>query len=141
MLRRADAGRRAGGAVVEAAIVYPITFLLILGVISGGMGIFRYQEVASLAREGSRWASTHGSQYSQDTGKPAATAKDVYTNAILPKVVGLDVTKLSYTVTWNPGNQPPNSTVTVKVSYQWSPEVYLLGTFTLTSTSTMQMVY
>jgi Flp pilus assembly protein TadG len=141
MLRRANAKRRVGGTVVEAAIIYPVTFMLILGVISGGMGIFRYQEVASLAREGSRWASTHGSQYAQDTGKPAATAQAVYNNAILPKAFGLDVTKLSYTVTWNPNNQPPNSTVTVKVSYQWSPEVFLLGTFTLSSTSTMPMMY
>jgi Flp pilus assembly protein TadG len=127
--------------MVEAAIVYPAALMLILGVLSGGMGIFRYQEMASLARAASRYASMHGSQYALNTGKPAATRQDIYNNAIVPNAVGLDLSKLSYTVTWNPNNQPPDSTVTVTVSYQWSPEVYLLGTFTLTSTSTQQMVY
>jgi Flp pilus assembly protein TadG len=141
VLRRSQFERRSASSAVEAAIVFPIAFLLLLGLMSGGMGIFRYQEVASLAREGSRWAAVHGSQYALDTGNAAATAKDVYDNAILPKVVGLDTSKLSYQVTWNPDKQPPNSTVTVTVSYQWSPEVYLFGTFTLTSTSTMAMSY
>jgi Flp pilus assembly protein TadG len=133
-------GRR-GASVVEAALVFPVAFLLVLGIMSGGMGVFRYQEVACLAREGSRWASMHGSQYSQETGNTAATAADVYNKAILPKVAGLDTSKLSYSVTWNPNNLPPNSTVTVTVSYDWSPEVYLFGTFTLTATSTMAMSY
>jgi Flp pilus assembly protein TadG len=133
--------RRRGASVVEAAIVYPAVFVLILALVSGGMGVFRYQEVASLAREGSRYAATHGSQYAQETGKAAATAQDVYNNAILPKAVALDTTKLSSSVIWNPNNQPPNSTVTVTVTYQWKPEVFLLGTFTLSSTSTMPMSY
>jgi Flp pilus assembly protein TadG len=127
--------------VVEAALVYPVVFLFILGLASAGMGIFRYQEVASLAREGSRYASTHGRQYQAETGKPAATAADVHENAILPKAVGLDTTQLASSVTWNSNNQPPNSTVTVTVTYKWKPEVFLLGTFTLSSTSTMPMAY
>jgi Flp pilus assembly protein TadG len=126
--------------VVEAALVYPAAFLLILGLISGGLGIFRYQEVASLAREGSRWASTHGSQYAQDTGKTAAASQEV-TNYVQSKAVGLDLTKLSVATTWNPNNQPRNGVVTVTVSYQWSPEVYLIGTITLSSTSRMPMSY
>ncbi len=40
------------------------------------MGIYRYQQVASLAREGARYASVHGSQYAADTGNAAATASD-----------------------------------------------------------------
>jgi Flp pilus assembly protein TadG len=140
MLNRSQACRRHGATAVEAALVYPAAFLLILGLISGGMGIFRYQEVASLAREGSRWASTHGSQYAQDTGKAAATAQDV-TTYVQSRAVGLDLTKLAVTTTWNPNNQPPNGAVTVTVAYKWSPEVYLIGTFTLSSTSTMQMSY
>ena len=134
-------GRRCGATAVEAALVYPAVFLFLLGLLCGGMGVFRYQQVASLAREGSRYASTHGSHYQQETGKAAATAQDVYNNAILPRVVGLDTTQLSSSVTWNPNNQPPNGTVTVTVTYQWKPEVFLLGTFTLSSTSTMPMSY
>lgn len=131
--------RRRGAIIVECAIVYPITFLLILGLIIGGMGTFRYQEVAFLAREASRYASVHGSQYATDTGKTADAAKDVYQTAILPKVVALDVNQLSYTVTWNPDNAP-GSTVTVKVTYHWVPEAFL-PTMNLASTSTTVMEY
>jgi Flp pilus assembly protein TadG len=123
------------------AIVSSVAFLLLLGLIIGGMGVFRYQEVAALAREASRWASVHGAQYHQDTGKTAATASDVYTNAIQPNLAALDPAKLSYSVTWNPDNQPFDSTVTVTVSYQWFPELYLVGPITLTSTSTTKMSY
>ncbi len=100
--------------MVESAIIYSVTFLLIFGLIIGGLGVFRYQEVASLAREGSRYASVHGAMYEQVTGKPAATPADVYNNAILPKAVALDPKQLTYSVTWNPDNQRESSvTVTV----------------------------
>jgi Flp pilus assembly protein TadG len=136
--------------MLELAIVGPITFLLVMGLLIGGMGIFRYNEVASVAREASRWASVHGTQYQTDTGKPAATAQDIYDNAIAPNAVSLDQSKLSYTVTWNTSNSPYHTkivnntvvavgnTVTVTITYQWLPEAYL-GGITLTSTSTVPM--
>jgi Flp pilus assembly protein TadG len=139
MLCARKSRRRRGAVILECAIVYPITFLLILGLIIGGMGVFRYQEVAFLAREGSRYASVHGGQYAADLGKTAATAKDVYDQAILPKVVALDVSQLTYTVTWSPDNEP-GSTVSVKVSYKWVPEAFL-PTLNLSSTSTTVMAY
>ena len=37
--------------------------------------------------------------------------------------------------------KPFGNTVTVRVNYNWFPEMYLVGPFTLTSTSTAQMVY
>ncbi len=144
--------RRSGATLVECAIVYPITFLLILGLIVGGMGMFRYQETASLAREAARWASVHGGQFAKDTGNPAATPADVYNNVIAPRAVALDLNKLTYAVAWNSDNNPYHSvvvngtltpvanTVSVTVTYQWIPEVYL-GGITLSSTSVVTMQY
>lgn len=131
--------RRRGTHVVECAVVFPVLFLLLLGLLVGGLGVFRYQEVASLAREGARYASVRGSKYQQVTGKPAATAPDVYNNAISPRAVILDPANLSYNVTWNPDNKQ-GSTVTVQVTYLWVPEAYL-GGITLSSTSTMPVSY
>ena len=57
---------------------------------------------------------------------------------------------LTCTVTWNSSNaplsttnyeDPTGNTVTVKVTYKWFPEVFLVGPITLTSTSTTQMLY
>ncbi len=130
---------RRGTQVVEGAAVYPVVFILVIGLIVGGLGVFRYQEVASLAREGARYASVHGDQYQQSTGRPAATADDVYNNAVLPKVVSLDTGHLDHNVTWSPDNQQ-GSTVTVRLTYHWVPEAFL-GGIDLSSTSTMPISY
>ena len=142
---------RLGATVVESAVAYVVTFLLLIGLLVGGMGIFRYQEVAALAREGARYATVRGAQYQEETGKTAATAKNIYDNAIYPKAVGLDRTRLSYTVTWKTSNRPltvidnyekpVGNTVTVTVTYRWMPEVFMVGPINLSSTSTVQMCY
>ena len=143
---------RAGMTTLESAVVFPVTFLLILGLIVGGLGVFRYQETASLARRAARYAAVHGQQYAKDTGNAAATPDDIYTNAIKPYAVSLDLTKLTYTVSYNTSNSPGTvgvqngdvvnmrNTVTVTVSYNWVPEAFL-GGITLTSTSVMPMAY
>lgn len=143
---------RQGAALVEFALVAPLAFLLVLGLLVGGLGVFRYQQMAHLAREASRWASVHGAQYAADTGKPAAAAADVYQQVIAHYAAALDPGKLSYAVNWNTDNRQYRTqitnnkvvavanTVTVTVSYQWIPEAYL-GGITLSSTSVSMMSY
>jgi Flp pilus assembly protein TadG len=131
---------------VECAFILPITFVLLFGLVIGAMGVFRYEEVAALARQATRYASTHGHQYRKDAGLPVGTSadwqSDVYNNAISPNRVSLDPSLLSYQVSWpDVINQPgkpdnwPGSQVTVTVSYKWVPELYLVGPLKLTSTS------
>ena len=158
MIRKSRTLRRRAATVVECAVIYPLTFLLMLGLIIGGLGVFRYQEISSVAREGARWASVHGYQCVQEAnptvGYPTlTTANDVYTNAIKPQAdaANLDPPSLTYSVSWADASQAPTyyditnnvwrtNTVTVKVTYQWIPEAYL-GGITLTSTSVMPMTY
>jgi Flp pilus assembly protein TadG len=150
--------RRRGATLVECAIVLPVTFFLILGLIIGGMGVFRYQEVAALAREGARWASVHGGQCVREANptnsNPTLTsASDIYNNAIAPAAVSLDPSQLAYSASWANSNEMPTyldytqnppvwrtNTVTVTVTYQWIPELYL-GGITLSSTSVMPVNY
>jgi Flp pilus assembly protein TadG len=144
--------KRAGVTVVESAVVYPIVFLLVVGLIVGSWGVFRYQELASLARRAARWASVHGTQYAFDTKNPAATPQDIYNNAIAPYAIGFDPSLLTYSVTWNTDNAPFHTInvngsvtpfrniVTVTVNYQWLPEAFL-GQIQLSSTSNMPMSY
>jgi Flp pilus assembly protein TadG len=150
-MRIATCQKRSGTTAVEFGITCPIVFFLVFAIVVGGLGVFRYQEVAAAAREGARWASMHGGQYAEETEQPAATAADVYSNAILPASYGLDTSKLSYSVSWNQNNMPLRvvndvetpigNTVTVTVTYQWIPEMYLAGPYVLTSSSTAQMLY
>ena len=149
MLRHIAHKHRRGAAAVEFALVAPIALFLVLAIMIGGQGVFRYQQVAALAREGARWASVHGGEYEKVTGNPAATPKDVFDKAILPYATLLRPEYLSYAVTWDRSNmplqvfddvqQPIGNTVTVTVSYEWFPEIYLVGPFNLNSSSTAQM--
>jgi Flp pilus assembly protein TadG len=150
-MRTIPTRNRHAALTLESCFVLPVLFSLLLAIVVGGYGVIRYQEMALLAREGSRYASVHGGLYQQETGNPAATPQDVYNNAILPFATNLDPTKLSYSVTWNTSNMPTSATsdyeqatgntVTVTVSYQWFPELFVVGPFTLTSTSTVAMAY
>src|SRR5262249_40606723 len=125
---------RRGAALVEAAIAYPIMFVLTVGVIVIALGMFRYQQVAAVAREGARWASVHGGQYASETGNSMATSSTVYSTAMLPLAAGLLPSALNYSVKWDDSGEMPTYTsggntltnhVTVTVKYSWTPEVFL----------------
>ena len=150
--------RRRGASLVEFAVIAPAVLILVVGLIVMGFGIFRHHEVASLAREGARWASVHGGQYTQENNPPSqnlpfTTADDVYQKAILPKAVSLDSARLNVQVTWDDAMEMPTyldytrnppawktNIVTVTVTYQWIPEA-LLGGMTLSSTAKMPVTY
>jgi Flp pilus assembly protein TadG len=156
MLQRPTRTRRRGATLAEYAIVLSVFFMLTFGAVIVGWGMFVSNEVASLAREGARWATVHGGTYlseynsSHTPTKSATTASDVYTNAIQPRIAGLDTSKLTYTVTWLDSSQNPtyknssgvtvSNKVTVAVNYNWTPKLYL-SPMTLTGSSTMTMVY
>jgi Flp pilus assembly protein TadG len=153
MLVRSRSQGRRGAVAVENAFILPVFITMILGTLTLSLGVFRYQEMSYLAREGARWASVHGGQYAIDTGNTAATSDDVYNNAIKPKMATLDPSSLTHSVTWSTNNFPYHTTtdansnlvkvtntVTVTVSYNWIPEAFF-GGITLTSTSVMPMCY
>lgn len=111
-----------------------------MGLIIMALGVFRYQEVASLARESARWASVRGLQYQNATGEWAATPKDVYEKVIKPRAKLVNADTLAYTVTWNPDDKRQGAKVTVTITYHWVPEAFF-GGIDLTSTSTMLVSY
>ena len=127
---------RRAAVVVESAIILPIMITILLAIIVGAFAVFIYQETASLAREGARYASVHGYNYSQSTGNPTASDAEIYNNAIAPRMVGMDPANLTYGVTWNPDKRQ-GSFVTVTVTYRLSVPIY--GDLTLTSTSTEEV--
>jgi Flp pilus assembly protein TadG len=151
LLQSSALRRRSGATLVEGALVLSITVLLLIGMIVVGLGVFRYQQVAAVAREGARYASVRGGQYTKETAQAAATSQTIYDQAILPKAVGLAPASLSHSVAWDNTSKMPvyfdytntvwkNNVVRVTVTYQWVPEAYF-GGITLTSTSEMPVLY
>src|SRR5688572_27259223 len=93
--------RRPGVTVVEMAIIYSVLFLVLFTLILGAIAVFRYQQVAQLAREGSRWAAVHGHSWATENSQPPTTPQDVFNSAIGPRAVNMEPGKLSYSVTWD----------------------------------------
>jgi hypothetical protein len=149
---RLHATKRSAMTTVECALVFPLTFLLLMGLLVGGAGMFRYQEMAHLARLASRYAATHGTQWAKETGNAPATPTDIYNATVVPGAVGLDLSNLTYSVTYNASNDVYHTiivngqnvgvynTVRVTLTYQWIPEAFL-GGISLTSTSEMLMSF
>src|SRR5436309_13258261 len=105
---------RRGATAVEFALVFPVAAFLVLALAVGAVGIFRYQETCYAAHEGARYASVHGTDYAREQKQPAATAQDVYDNAIRPKLMMLDAARVTYSVTWNNNNSP----VSISADYE-----------------------
>jgi hypothetical protein len=174
LLRCTRRGCRPAIALVECAFIYPLTFLLVVGLIVTAQGVARYQEVAALARAGSRYASTHGAQYrkdvglavgspgtlvgtgttnglfwysvdpTKDSGTDTSWAGDTYDSAVRPKLISLDPSYLTFQVGYPPvinqSTKPdnwPGSQVSVTVTYQWLPDLFLVGPINLSSTSSL----
>lgn len=143
---------RQGASAIEFAIVAPVLLTLLAGTVVGGLGIARYQQVANLARECSRWAAVHGGQYQKETGNAAATPASIYSQVIAVEHTPLDLSRLSYAVTWNTDKYPYHTTIVngqlvpvtntveVVISYQWVPET-IFSAVTLSSTSIAPIAY
>jgi Flp pilus assembly protein TadG len=99
--------RRRGVHALESAFVYGLLMVLIAGLIVLGMGVFRYQEMAHLAREAARFAAVHGGQYQQENAAAitAGTLPNVNDNYIIQivkaRAVALDPAKLSVQINFN----------------------------------------
>jgi Flp pilus assembly protein TadG len=150
------APRRRGAFAVEAAFVYPVMIFLLLMLIVGGVGVFRYQQAACLAREAARWASVRGGGYQKDTGQPSPTQDQIRQQAVLPLAAGLDPQALTVQVQWVNGltgqvlnwddstRAPTTQDASgnpVSNTYQWAPSVTILGPLTFQSVSEMPISF
>jgi Flp pilus assembly protein TadG len=143
MITKRKRNERRGAAALEAAAVYPVAMLLLIGTIVVGIAVFRYEQLQSLAREGARYASVHGPTYASEQNSSYASSSTVLTY-IETMTAGLQQNNLSCTVTWapNPPTTTTPATVTVQLSYSWVPEGFLpQQAVALTATSTMPVTY
>ncbi len=117
-VRKYSGWRCRGAAAVETAIVLPVVLMFTIGLCIFGLGVYRYQQVATLAREGARYASVRGSQYYQNvvvpglldgSGNKAVTITPdlINTNAIAPLANGLN--GYTYTIYWGTSANATNT--------------------------------
>jgi hypothetical protein len=73
MVSLASSGQR-GQAMVELALIFPLFIMLLVGIITLGIGVFYHQQLTNAAREAARYASIH-----------SATAKCPVASTLAPK--------------------------------------------------------
>jgi len=158
--------RRRAAITVEAAVVLPVVIMLLFGLIVGGLGVFRYQQVAAQAREAARWASVRGSDWRRATGKASPTKQQIFDQVVVPLAAGMDPRYLSIevqwirqasatTLDWDSASKAPKSIdltqrvnnryitnhIRVTVTYEWTPEVFLSGSLKLQSICEIPMSF
>ncbi len=157
---RQNAQKRRAALAVETAVVLPVMLFLVLMLIVGGIGVFRNQQVACLAREGTRWTSVRGSLWQFETGQTSPTQQEILQHAVLPLAVGMDPSKITIQAEWIDGqtgaatpwdssrksplsvaksNQGVTDRIRITVRYEWSPGVLWPGTINMSSVSEVPM--
>lgn len=130
-------------AMVEFALVAPLFFLLLFGIIEAGRFIFYYETLNHATREGARYAIVNGANtIGCPTGPPApgASACDVPGNNVVTRVrqsaFGMSATGISVDRCWwylacdfathGDGDNARGATVTVTASYTYSSLIPLV---------------
>ena len=128
---RHSARSRRGTTIVEMAIVGPCAFLLMIGLVVGGLGVFRFNQVAALAHEGARWAAVRGKNFERTQRASPVTQADLVANVIVPRATALDMDRLECDLSWDEKKR----VASVTIQYQWLPEAFF-PEMKLTSTAT-----
>ena len=129
---RSPAVPRRGVAAVEFAVMAPLLFLLVFGMIEVGRGLMIQQLLANAARDGARSAVLEG-----------ATAEGVEAS-VIEYLGGSSVSGVSVTVTPNPitlaqGGDPVTVAVSVPfTAVSWLPAPRYLDDATLSASVTMR---
>ena len=130
-------------AMVEFALVAPLFFLLLFGIIEAGRFIFYYQTLNHATREGARYAIVNGANTLGCPSGPAATGStpcDVAGNNVVSRVrqsaFGLPATAISVDRCWwydicdfgthGDGDNARGATVSVTASYTYSSLIPLV---------------
>jgi Flp pilus assembly protein TadG len=119
--------------MVEFALVAPIFFMMLFGVIEGGRLVWTDHELANGVREGARLAMVRGSESSS----PITTTGLIKTQ-ILDKTAGLSSGSLTVSAVGLGGD--PGESVTITGNYQYDVLFGIipgLSDFTMTKSSTV----
>ena len=119
---RRVADRTLGQALAEFALVAPVFFMLLYGIIEAGRFIFYYEVLNNATREGARYAIVNGENSFSPTGPP----HDDTGAAVIARVKASAFGMPGNLIDVDPecGGAPPNNergtTVTVRATYTYS---------------------
>ena len=124
--------------MVEFALVAPLLFLMLFGVLEGGWLLFHNHQVSNAAREGARFAVVNGSM------SGTLADNDAVRNAIEERVSLSNPGSLQVVLDPDDPAMEPGSTLTVEVDYTHQTLVGFVfpnASMNLSSSSTMMVHY
>jgi Flp pilus assembly protein TadG len=142
--------RRRGAHLVECAFIFPVTFLLVAGLVVCAMGVFRYQQMAHLAREAARYAAVHAGEFQQENAAaikagtlPNVTSNYIITNIVQANAVCLDTSSLQVAVKISTSNGTFDWDDTADNGQRWpfSLETINGTNYSLTNTVSVTVTY
>jgi len=134
-----------GQSMVEMALVMPVLLLLLLGMADFSIGIYQYNAVSNVAREGARYASArdHEPLSASDLSGPASNPRSnaAAIQAATQRAAGLDLSRLTVTVTpdtdWV-ARSTPGQLVACEATFGFRPATsFVPWTLTLRSRTVM----
>ena len=133
--------RELGQSMVEFALVAPIFFIVVLGMIDGTRAIFAYNAISNASREGARYGIVHGGSSASPVGPGVneAALKDYVTQY----TKAFSASDLTVTPSWPSGSNAIGSKVKVDMAYKYHPMFgALVGikSMTLSAGATMVIV-
>jgi hypothetical protein len=139
-----------GQALVEFAMVAPIFFLLVFGIIEGGRFILYYQTLNNATREGARYAIVHGSNSRCPSGSmppgeptPGGCYDPLGLNVeqrVKDAAFGLLGSAVSVTSSWPATGNGRNSTVTVSATYTYNTFIPIVPLPSISITAESKLV-
>jgi len=121
-----------GSATIEFALSVWTLFLLTFLIFEFSMAIYTYSVLANAAREGVRYAITHGSDNASCSG-PSPGCGDSTGSNITGVVRGYaaisfhDISGMTVTPSWPDGSSTPSSRIVVNITYPYVAYLSLPG--------------
>lgn len=120
--------------MVEFALVAPVFFLFLFGIIEGGRFIFYYEMLSNATREGARYAIVNGANSltcSTGPAAPGTTSCNPSGSHVVDRVrnaaIGMIGSAIAVTPVWHdPADNGRGSTITVTATYSYSSLVPLV---------------
>jgi Flp pilus assembly protein TadG len=128
ILKRSRSGRQRGAALVEAALVFPILILIVMGTIEIGLAFKDYLTVSYISREGARLGALAGADSEADCAilvgiGGLATEKDlarIIEIQIFEADEGTGAQGLTNVATYVPGEDPEICNVPPTINDGWT---------------------
>jgi hypothetical protein len=146
--------RSRGQALAEFALVAPIFFLILLGIIEGGRFMFYYEVLNHATREGARFAIVNGGNSPYCSTGPAAPrtvpcdeAGDLVRERVRNSALGIDPAAIDVEPSWWDNGKPPapgtnarGQRVHVEASYTYTTLVPIVPLPPITVTAESSLV-